>query len=39
MGQYDYKDLQKDKDGNLYEQGKDGEWSKKKPKPKSWVTA
>ena len=28
MGEYDYKDLQKDKDGNLYEQGDDGNWYK-----------
>ena len=28
MGQYDYQDLQKDKDGNLYEQDEDGNWFK-----------
>ena len=28
MGEYDYKDLQRDKDGNLYEKGADGKWYK-----------
>ena len=28
MGEYAYKDLQQDKDGNLYEKGADGKWYK-----------